>query len=326
MSVEESNSSLNSEVSEFHWLLEMVQSIDAGLVVLDGEYRVKLWNGFMENHSAMMPSQVRGQVLFDLFEEIPVDWFKRKVETVRKLRSQAFTTWEQRPYIFRFPNFRPLTGLSPYMYQNMTIIPLTAVHGATDDICLIVYDVTAVATNKIRLGEVNDELAKLSRTDALTGLFNRGYWEEQLKCEFNRYNRTDLTSTLVMFDIDHFKKVNDTFGHHAGDEVIRAVSECLQKTARTTDIVGRYGGEEFGAILINTDAAQARYFAERLRKRIEQLEVMQGGSSIRFTISLGIAESIQRFECHEHWIQAADKALYQSKSNGRNCTTVADSK
>ncbi|MEH6625411.1 MAG: diguanylate cyclase [Motiliproteus sp.] len=311
-----------NEASEFHWLLEMVQSIDAGLVVLDKEYRINLWNGFMENHSGMMPSEVRGKVLFDLFDEIPENWFKRKVETVRKLRNQAFTTWEQRPYIFRFPNYRPLTGISPLMYQNMTIIPLMATDGESEDVCVIIYDVTDIATNKLQLREVNAELETLSRTDRLTGLFNRGYWEEQLKMEFNRFHRTGRLSSLVMLDIDHFKKVNDTYGHSAGDDVIRMVSDCLQKTARTTDIIGRYGGEEFAVILIDTDVAQSRYFAERLRKRIEKEVVTHSGKDIRVTVSLGIAQPVNDMLSHESWIQLSDKALYQSKEGGRNLVTL----
>ncbi len=208
------------------------------------------------------------------------------------------------------------------MYQNMTIIPLMATHGATEDVCVIIYDVTDVANNKLQLRELNAELETLSQTDSLTGLYNRGYWEEQLKMEFNRFHRTRVWSSLVMFDIDHFKKVNDTYGHNVGDEVLRMVAECLQKTARTTDIVGRYGGEEFAAILINTDVSQSRYFGERLRKRIEEQVVHHSGQEISVTISLGIAQPNVDMLTHENWIQLSDQALYKSKENGRNQLTV----
>ncbi len=313
-----------SELSEFHWLMEMVQSIDAGLVVIDREYRVKLWNGFMENHSGLVPGEVRGRPLFELFDELPEAWFRRKVETVFKLNNRAFTTWEQRPWIFKFHNNRPLTGTCPFMYQNMTIIPLTSVTCSVDEVCLIIYDVTDIATNKQLLNRLNGELENLSRTDRLSGLTNRGHWEEQLSTEFERFRRTGVTATLVMFDIDHFKRVNDTFGHQAGDEVIRRVAECLQKTARTTDLTGRYGGEEFGVVLVSTDTAQATYFAERLRKRIEQLTIEFDGQEISCTVSLGIAACHKGTHSVQQWLQQADQALYRSKAEGRNRFTLAD--
>ena len=304
--------------------MEMLQSIDAGLVVLDRNYQVKLWNSFMENHSGLRSGDVRDQSLFDLFDSLPEAWLRRKIETVIKLNNRAFTTWEQRPFVFEFDNNRPLTGMSPVMYQNMTIIPLPAPTGKVEHICMIVYDVTDVAINRLQLREANAELEHLSRTDRLTQLFNRGYWEEQLDKEFSRFKRTGAVSSLVMFDIDHFKKINDTFGHQAGDEVIREVSRWVRKVARTTDIVGRYGGEEFAVILLNTDAAQARYFSERLRRRIEEGLVHFEKEEIKFTVSLGVAEADSHMENYENWLQLADKALYQSKGNGRNCLTVAD--
>ncbi|OMH25586.1 sensor domain-containing diguanylate cyclase [Motiliproteus sp. MSK22-1] len=318
------SSTIEIEISEFHWQMEMLQSIDAGLVVLDRNYQVKLWNSFMENHSGLRSGDVRDQSLFSLFDCLPEVWLRRKIETVIKLNNRAFTTWEQRPYVFEFDNNRPLTGMSPVMYQNMTIIPLPAPTGEVEHVCMIVYDVTDVAINKLQLREVNAELEHLSRTDRLTQLFNRGYWEEQLDKEFSRFKRTGAVSSLVMFDIDHFKKINDTYGHQAGDEVIREVSRWVRKVARTTDVVGRYGGEEFAVILLNTDAAQARYFSERLRRRIEEGLVSYEADEIKFTISLGVAEADSHMESYEDWLQLADKALYQSKNNGRNCLTVAD--
>ncbi|RKF15951.1 diguanylate cyclase [Alginatibacterium sediminis] len=299
----------------------MVHTIDAGLMVIDKQARIQVWNSFMENHSGFSAQQVSNKQLFDVFPDLARSWLERKIETVFKLRTPSFTTWEQRPFVFEFGNYRPLTGKSAHMYQNMTMIPLNSVSGDVDHLCIIIYDVSDVANSQLQLADVNQELKVLSRTDRLTGLFNRGYWEEQLSSEFNRFKRTQKTSTLVMFDIDHFKAVNDNYGHHVGDEVIKVCSFYFQQCARNTDVVGRYGGEEFGAILIDTDAQQAMFFCERLRKKIAEHRFELQGFSFNITISLGICESDPGMLDHTQWIQGSDKALYTSKESGRNLTS-----
>lgn len=309
------------DISLTHWQLEMLQSIDAGLVVLDKEYRIQLWNSFMENHSGVRPDEAQNQVIFSLFADLPETWLRRKVDSVFKLQNRAFTTWEQRPYVFKFPNFRPLTGTTPFMYQNMTILPLPSLTATVDHICLIIYDVTDMASSKLEMDQINQELSVLSKTDRLTGLFNRGHWEERLHEEFERFKRTKMQCCLVMVDIDDFKQVNDTYSHQAGDEVLKDIASCLTRTARTTDIVGRYGGEEFGVILVNTDSSQALYFAERLRKNVEKSVVQYLNDSIQYTISVGITEINDTLNL-DKWLQQADAALYNSKENGRNQSTL----
>jgi len=133
------------EMTELHWLMDILQTIDVGLVVLNREYEVKLWNSFMENHSGLRPDQTKGKNLFQLFPEIDQIWFKKKAEPVFLLNTRAFTIFDQRPYLFRFPNNHPITGRADAMYQNATIIPLNNVDGTTDHICLIIYDVTQAA-------------------------------------------------------------------------------------------------------------------------------------------------------------------------------------
>ncbi len=209
------------------------------------------------------------------------------------------------------------------MYQNITLIPLVSPDGSINHIGVILYDVTDIAIGKRALEAANASLAQLSRTDRLTGLNNRGYWEECLKSRNSRaIQRSKHTSTLIMFDIDHFKKVNDTYGHQAGDEVIRATSRTLRSRIRTTDIAGRYGGEEFGVILIDTNAEQSLYLAERMRKKIEALTVKFEPVEIRYTISLGIAQANDDMTDHAQWLQNSDLALYEAKHGGRNQSVV----
>ncbi|MCG6539692.1 GGDEF domain-containing protein [Pseudomonas sp. KSR10] len=305
-------------LSELHWLLAIIQSIDVGVVVLNREYRIDVWNTFMENRSGRLPEDAREKSFFELFPEVDEQWFRRKVENVATLGTPSFTIWEQRPYLLRFKNYQPITGLEDFMYQNTTLMPLKGLSGNIDQICLIIYDVTDVAINRRQLQAANQELQRLSSTDRLTGLFNRGHWEEMLRQDYARHRRYDRNAALVMFDIDHFKRINDSYGHQAGDAVIQRAAELIRQSMRDADIAGRYGGEEFVVLLPDTDSEGAVTFAERLRQSIEAHEVIHEGRSIHFTVSLGIADLSQPTSGYAQLIERADSAMYMSKSAGRN--------
>ncbi len=307
-----------------HWLMDMLQNIDIGLVVIDQNYDIHVWNSFMENHSGESPTGVIGKNIFEKFTDIPEKWLKRKAESVFLLGNRSFTTWEQREYLFQFKNYRPITGTADFMYQNITLIPLLSIDSTVKHVGVIIYDVTDIAISKLQLEQTNLQLQSLSRTDALTQLNNRGYWETCLIAEYNRSKRTRQPCTLLIFDIDHFKKVNDTYGHQAGDEVIRNVSEILRKSIRVSDIAGRYGGEEFVVLLIDTVATNALIFSERLRKKIEAEVVTYEGNEIKYTISLGLAEMHGSTKDYKHWLECSDNALYQAKDSGRNCSIIYD--
>ena len=307
-----------SQLNELHWLMEMLHNIDVGLVVLDTDYNIQIFNGFMENHSGLFPREVKGKRLFDLFEEIPEAWFKRKAESVFLLKNKAFTIWEQRPYLFKFNSYQPITGSADFMYQNTTFIPLLSSTGIVSHLCLIVYDVTDNAVHKLNLEQANDELAILSQTDGLSQLFNRSHWESCLQAEYKRWTRSHHASCLVMIDIDNFKDINDSYGHLVGDVVIRHVSSLIRDHVRETDISGRYGGEEFTVLLADTHINNAQIFAERLRKEIENSIVKYNDIEIKYTVSMGIAEVESTMKTYEKWVECADAAMYKAKGSGKN--------
>ncbi len=306
------------DIREMHWFIHMLQALDAGLVVLDRDYRIQVWNSFMENHSGRHPGQILGKEIFSLFPEIEAGWFRRKAEAVFQLGSRAFVTWEQRPYLFRFRNYRPITGRAEFMYQNITFVPLLSLAGDVSHLGLLIYDVTDTAVHKQALEQANRRLAQLNRTDHLTGLYNRAYLEEMLAREYSRSRRTFQSCTLMMFDIDHFKKINDSHGHPAGDAVLQATARVLKESIRDTDIAARYGGEEFCVILIDTNAKEAQLVAERLRRNMEAETLHYDGKEIRWTISSGIAALVELMETPAQWLECADKALYEAKERGRN--------
>jgi diguanylate cyclase (GGDEF)-like protein len=239
------------------------------------------------------------------------------------LNTRAFTSWEQRPYLFKFRNTRPITGTEEYMFQNLTISPITAPNGEVEKVCLLVYDVTEFASSKRALERANEQLAKLSMTDRLTGLLNRGTWENLVDAEYERFRRYGQATSLVMFDIDHFKPVNDTYGHLAGDEVIRHTADVTRNNIRQSDSAGRYGGEEFGIILPETDAESARVICERIREAIEKSTVSTSAGDIQYTVSMGIAQLTETPENYMQWMQKADEALYKAKESGRNKVVVS---
>jgi len=304
--------------------MDMLQSIDVGLVVLDRDYKVHTWNRFIENHSGISYANALNNSIFKLFPDLPEKWFKNKFESVIALNNRAFTIWEQRPYLFQIKNQRPVTGHAEYMFQNVSLIPLVSVNTEVNHVGLIIYDVTDAACSKRDLEAANNQLQLISRRDALTGINNRGYWSECLELEFNRYKRYKSQVSLIMFDIDNFKNVNDGFGHLAGDEVIKSVAHTLQSSIRSTDISGRYGGDEFGLILPETERDSALYFAERFRKKIEALEVVFEGEVIKYTVSIGVAAMDDNAKTPEDWIQYTDKALYEVKEAGRNLAIAYD--
>ena len=310
------------QLNELHWMMEMLHTIDVGLVVLDRNYTIQIWNGFMENHSGLLPRDVKGKSLFDLFDEIPEDWFRRKADSVFLLKNKAFTIWEQRPYVFKFNNYRPITGTADFMYQNTTFIPLVSTTGDVSHLCLLVYDVTDNATHKKELEKANTDLAVLSQTDGLTQLFNRNHWQKCLEKEFKRYIRNHHTSTLVMLDIDKFKVVNDNYGHKVGDDVIKHLAKVIREQVRETDITGRYGGEEFVILLADTHTNDALIFTERLRKIVEESVFIYNDIEIKYTISIGIAEVLPTYKSVTQWLENVDNTLYESKNNGRNRVSV----
>lgn len=160
---------------------------------------------------------------------------------------------------------------------------------------------------------------ELASIDGLTGLFNHRMFQENLRSEMERSQRYKRALSLLMFDIDFFKKFNDTYGHPVGDEVLRMVSTTIKKLTRVSDKAFRYGGEEFCILLPETPAQNASIFAERLRKAIETNKSVQG---LSVTISIGIAE-YDKQEKPEMVLDRADKALYVSKEGGRNQVTIS---
>jgi len=162
------------------------------------------------------------------------------------------------------------------------------------------------------------ELYSMATVDSLTGVYNKQYFYREFQREMKRVERGQTSVSLVFCDLDHFKRVNDTHGHLAGDYVLRKLGEILLGNVREYDICARYGGEEFAIILAATDMEGAKMVAERLRQRVENCRFEYEGIVIPMTISIGVATNREDLYTVTGMIQAADDALYRAKKSGRN--------
>ncbi|CAK0741620.1 two-component system, cell cycle response regulator [Gammaproteobacteria bacterium] len=168
------------------------------------------------------------------------------------------------------------------------------------------------------------ELQYLASVDPLTGTFNRRHFMKAGKEEIERASRYGYALSVLMMDIDHFKHINDTYGHASGDEALRRFTASCQELLRKNDLLGRCGGEEFALVLPNTDGEGATALANRMCKQVEALEVATGDNTFGFTVSVGVASCVPNHkETLEHLLERADQAVYQAKSEGRNQVIVS---
>jgi diguanylate cyclase (GGDEF)-like protein len=173
----------------------------------------------------------------------------------------------------------------------------------------------AIAIENVRLF---DEVQRLAAIDGLTGLNNRRHFFSIAPVEFSRARRYGHPLSAMLLDIDHFKDFNDKFGHVIGDQVLQAVAKCCKESLRQTDVLGRYGGEEFVILLSETDRHVAQTVAERLRKKVSRTTVSTEKGDLSVTVSIGIAENNEYTPDLETLIARADQAMYVAKHKGRN--------
>jgi diguanylate cyclase (GGDEF)-like protein len=299
----------------------VVERVGFGIFVVDRDMNVLMWNRFMQDHSGVPAEDVIGRPIFERFPDLPRAWLTRKVESVFQLGSFAFSSWEQRPYLFQFDHDRPITGGVDYMQQDCTFMPLMREREVIA-VCVTVSDVTHVSVMQREREEAVAKLREYADRDGLTGIANRRYFEARLADEFSRWQRYGGELSMLLFDLDHFKRINDEFGHMAGDTVLRSMAQRVSGVVRKQDVFGRFGGEEFALLLPCTPLDDALYVAEKIRRTIGDEPIEVQGVIVPVTASVGAATARTGAPDYEGMINEADAALYTAKRQGRNCSVA----
>lgn len=292
-------------------LSQLFDIVDIGLVILDKDLKVYKWNRWMEFHSGIAANEVVGKPLFDFFPSLDNPGFLQTVKFVLSFGNFYFFSQKLHHYLFPFHPESSLSSSFEHMQQSCNMGLLRG-EGASDRyIYITVKDVTETAIYEQKLLEMN-------MRDGLTGIYNRRYLENRLHEEYERSLRSKKPLSVIMFDIDFFKKINDTYGHQCGDFILRSVSEDVAALMRKSDIVARYGGEEFCCLLFESPLAGAFRVAEHFRKAVEGKAYTFSHESIKVTISAGVAELNMKSKSANELVAKADTALYEAKRTGRN--------
>jgi diguanylate cyclase (GGDEF)-like protein len=290
---------------------QIFDAINIGLVILDRDLKVQKWNRWMEVHSGITEEKIIGSPIFETFPNLNNPKFQRSCKSVFSFGNFGFFSQKLHHYLFPFKSTSYFESTFEYMQQNCVMGPLRDENNFIQNLFIYIQDVTEVAVYEHKLVELNLK-------DGLTGIFNRRYFEVKLREEFGRCKRYGGELSLVMFDIDFFKKVNDGYGHQCGDFVLKSVSSRISSIIRNVDYLFRYGGEEFCCMLPETKFDGAMQAAERFRNAVMEMENNFNQAIIKITISLGVAGLNDEVGSAEVFIQKADEALYRAKREGRN--------
>jgi diguanylate cyclase (GGDEF)-like protein len=298
-------------------LRQIFETVNIGLVILDNELKVRSWNRWMALQSGVTEETVVGSPILSLCPHLNNPVFLRNCKAVRAFGNFAFFSQKLHGYLFPFPPPRSLSARFEFMQQSCTMGPIRNDEGVIESIFLIVQDVTELTVYEKKLVEMNMK-------DGLTGIFNRRYLDRRLEEEFQRARRYGREFSLIVCDIDFFKKVNDTYGHQCGDLILKNVSAKIASALRKTDCLGRYGGEEFCCILPETGLEQALLVAERVREMIQAMESLYEEQTVMVSISLGVSRLDERLTSEKELFSRADEALYEAKRTGRNRVMTLD--
>ncbi len=279
---------------------------DYAIFALDREGRVETWNKSAERVFGYSAEEMTGVEFLTLFprDAGSTDRLKQVLRGAIDGGSAEDEGWWARKATTRF-------------WGSSVVSVIEEADGGRSGYIVVTRDLTMKKRE-------SDDLRDAATKDFLTGLLNRRGFEDSAREELARWQRGRDPLAVLMIDVDHFKKVNDTYGHATGDDVLRALARSVQSQVRELDLVARLGGEELAVVLPSTDVVGARAAAERIRQAIEGLRVPAAdGAVIRFTVSVGIAEASREAGSIELLLQQADGALYEAKRRGRNRSVIA---
>jgi diguanylate cyclase (GGDEF)-like protein len=292
-------------------LNQFFNALNLGVVILDRDLKVHRWNRWMEIHSGISDKDIIDSPILDVFPGLNTPKFNRSCKSVFKFGNLCFFSQKLHNYLFPFKS-TAYSGLEfEFMQQSCAMGPLRDENNEVKYLYIYIQDVTEVAVYEQKLVELNMK-------DGLTGVYNRRFLDKKLLEEVERHRRYSGEFSVIMIDIDHFKKVNDDYGHQCGDFILKAVSLRIASIIRNVDCLARYGGEEFCCLLPQTPPKFAAMVAERFRVMIMEQDHNYDDKIIKVSISLGVSCLRDGISTADELIKNADEALYRAKENGRN--------
>lgn len=290
---------------------QIFETINTGLVVLDKNMTVKHWNRWMTLHSGISADDIVGKKLFEVYPQLERPHFLRNCRTVLAFGNFSFFSQKLHQYLFPMPAPGSRAHEFEFMQQTCAMGPIRNEQGEIEGLYLSVQDVSDMVSYQ-------KKLVRLNQTDYLTGAYNRNFMENQLIKEIERCKRFKGELSLLMIDVDHFKSVNDNYGHQCGDAVLKEITKRCSAKIRATDFFIRYGGDEFCCLLTETPHQAGYKVAEQLRCAICDHPFEFDGTPFTCTISLGVASFDATDNNLEDLLKKADNALYLAKNKGRN--------
>lgn len=289
-------------------LLPFIDALPDAVVIVDSNHKIALVNspaGEMFGHPVDI---LKGSDLSIIIPKLHLDAHRQRVSGY-----------------FQNPTPRPMGANKKFcgVHADGTEIPVDIM------INTIVLDGVQVAMALVRdvsyQRELEERLIRESVTDEMTGFFNRKHFNNQLKAQHSGFIRSGLHSSVILFDFDHFKSINDQYGHAAGDIVLIDTAKMIKEELRPLDVACRIGGEEFAVILPGTPILNATRLAERIRQKIEAMEFQLEDTAFHTTVTMSVASFLSSDQSYDSLVRRADKALYSGKAAGRNRVASQDS-
>jgi diguanylate cyclase (GGDEF)-like protein len=294
----------------------LFDALNIGLILVDSKCCVLLWNDWIAKFSNITADTARNRPLVDVFTEALPKPFIAAIN--RAVSTKLPVVLSNALHKFPLPLFN---SNGERMAQSIILSPIKQKNGEL--VCLIQVTDSSTSIKREKMLRDHSELHKKDATiDALTGLYNRRFFDNQYATQLSQAQRQNTTLSLLMLDIDYFKNYNDHYGHPAGDSAIIAVANCIKsKLQRSSDLAARYGGEEFIVMLPNSTASVAQSFAENIRQAVHELNIAHVNSLIanRLTISIGVSSCLPGMVVDKvTFLKNTDLALYAAKQKGRN--------
>lgn len=298
---------------------ESFQSMPLGLFILDKDYQIIAWNDWLSTNTDISAETAIGKEFTTLFEDVNYQRFTWAVEQTINYGSPQFLSQILNRYLIPIKINNEAYENIEFMQQDIEILPLKT--ESENYALIIVKDVTGEVHQKNVLMEMGYKLEEESLRDSLTGAYNRRYLWEFLEQQIAQAKRDSIPLCCIMLDLDHFKNINDTYGHVIGDNILIEFSKVVLEVIRSSDVLVRYGGEEFLVILPHSDMEAAFTMAERIRISLQKVsnKIVDG---LEITCSAGVSlwEPTNPDVSPKDLVNQADSLLYKAKSQGRNQT------